>query len=169
MGAKHEVGPGNGVVRDAEPPGEGSAGEGGSVRGGTVGAGAGVGGALVGGVGGGGGAGDVGAGAGAGVDELEVAEAGESGVVEVEALRLGVRGLGTADVGAFVPVEAEPAEVGDGEFGHAGADTGAVEVFGAEDDAAPCPAGKQPGEEEGAGVAEVEAAGGRWSEAAGGL
>ena len=158
-----EVGEGDGgVVGDAEAVVRvGSEGGGGS---GIVGAAAIVVEGLVVGFGGGvfvrrvGGEGEVAAGAGAGVGEAGGEELLEGGEVEGEA-------VGLAEFG--VPGEAEPEEI----FAHGGGELGAgalgVEVFVAEIEGAVGGAGALVGDEEGAGVAEVEKACGGWSEAAG--
>jgi len=101
---------------------------------------------------------EVTAGAGAGVGETGGEELLEGGEVEGEAS--GLTQLG-------VPGEAEPVEV----LAHGGGELGAralgIEVFVAEVKGAVGDAGALVGDEEGAGVAEVEKAGGRGSETAG--
>ncbi len=131
-GAEDEVVPGDGAFGHTESPGERAIVEGVGVGGAPVGAGAGVGGAFVVGVGGRGGAGDFGAGAGAGVDEVEGFEAVEGGLIVMQTEGLLVGRMRAVEVGAFVPVEAEPAEVQHRGLGHAGADAGGVDVLDAE-------------------------------------
>ena len=101
---------------------------------------------------------EVAAGAGAGIGEAGGEELLEGGEVEGQA-------VGLAELG--VPGEAEPEEV----FAHGGGELGAralgIDVFVAEVERAVGGAGALVGDEEGAGVAEVEKAGGRGSEAAG--
>jgi hypothetical protein len=109
-------------------------------------------------VGGVGGVEEVAAGAGAGVGEASGEEVVECVAVEREA-------VGLAELA--VPGEAKPVEV----FAHGGGELGAgtlgVEVFVAEVERAVGGAGSLVGDEEGAGVAEMEKAGGRGGETAG--
>src|ERR1700677_811831 len=91
----------------------------------------------------------------------------EFGVLAVDfcALGLAVGTIGAADVGAFVPGEAEPAEgVEDLLFG-GGDEAGAVGVFDAEDEFAVALAGKEVVDEADVGGAYVRVAGGGWSDA----
>jgi hypothetical protein len=123
-------------------------------------AGSGVEGFLVGGVGCGEGVEDIAAGAGAGVDEVELLELVEGLLVEVEALALVVAGVGAADVGAFLPLEAEPFEVFEHGFDELGLAALVVEVFVTEEESAVVLLAALLCDPEGAGVTEVEVAGG---------
>ncbi len=67
--------------------------------------------------------------------------------------------MGPADVGSFGPPQTEPAQVFDGGVGELRTTTAGVEVFGAIEQGAGGRAGR--GEGEGAGVADVQVAGGR--------
>lgn len=72
---------------------------------------------------------------------------------------------GAADVGSFLPLDAEPTEIFDlGELEFR-SDTGRIEVVVAKDEGALGRAGALGGDPEGAGVAEVEVAGGGWGDA----
>ena len=114
----------------------------------------------------GGGGLDVLARAGAGVETAGGAELGESITIERQAFALGIGSERAATIGAFLPVETEPAQVfehGGGEFG-----LGArgVEVFVAEDEDAVLGLGALLGGPKSFGMAEVKIAGGRRSETA---
>jgi len=86
-------------------------------------------------------------------------------LVEVESPGLIVGGIVAADIGAFIPVEAEPFEsVHDGFFG-AGDFAGDIGVLDAEDEGAAGVAGHEPVEHGGADIADVRAAGGTGGEA----
>src|SRR5690606_1344167 len=84
--------------------------------------------------------------------------------VEVHALGLAVRGVGAADLGALVPVEAQPAhrveQLGVGLLGVAGR----VGVLDAEDQGALVVLGERPVEQGGADQAHVGVSGGRGTE-----
>ncbi len=71
----------------------------------------------------------------------------EQAVVAVEALRLSVGGVGAAEVGAFIPVEAEPGEVGQQRGLVFGAAAGTVDVLDPQDEGAALDAGDRPAEE----------------------
>src|SRR5436853_70691 len=75
----------------------------------------------------------------------------ECGGVKREALRL--------HDGALVPVETEPAEIGNGALGGTGLDARGVDVLDPERQAPLAGAGGEPGDEIGTGVADVLGAG----------
>jgi len=110
-------------------------------------------------------AGEVFARAGAGINQAGGAELLEGGKVTRAALTLGIGGEGAATVGTFMPLKTKPAEV----FEHGGNEfrpgTGGVEVFVAEDKGSGVGDGALLGGPKGAGVAEMQQAGGRGSEA----
>ena len=99
---------------------------------------------------------DVPAGAGAGVDRAQGAEAFESGDVMLAALALGVRTIRAAAVGAFLPLESEPAEVLDQGLDEKGAAAGGVEVFIAQHERTAVLGGALLGDPEGLGMTEVQ-------------
>jgi hypothetical protein len=160
--AQHQVAPCDHSARHAEPPGERTAharqlfG----IRGGPPGAGAAVSRSLVLGMGSRGRARDVAAGAGAGVNRAQVFQSLERGGVGLPVFGLDER--------AFVPVEPEPAQVVESTGRCLGPDAAGIEVLDPQDHAAPGAAGRQPGDEERAGVAQMQAPGGGRGEAAGG-
>src|SRR5690606_26137190 len=80
----------------------------------------------------------------------------ERGLVERPALGLPVGPVGTADVGALVPVEAEPAEIGEEAGLELRPRAAAIDVLDAHHEGAAGRPGVEPGEERRAGVAEVE-------------
>lgn len=84
----------------------------------------------------------------------------EDGLVDRIAFGLVVGTGGAADVGAFVPGEAEPAQVVEDFVGAAGLYARQVEVFHAEDELAVLEADLKPGQESGAEIAQVERSGG---------
>ncbi len=137
--------------------------QGGSI--GAVAAGAGVAGRAVGieqgagggGVGGGGGRGDVGAGAEAGIDQVAGGKGGKGGAVGGH--------LGGLVKGRTVPIEAEPVQVVFDRLGVLRAAAGGVDVFDAQQEGAVGRAGRLPGEQGGANVAEMQGAGGAGGEA----
>ncbi len=99
--------------------------------------------------------------AAAGIEKAAEEQATPGVDVGLAALTLKIGLAGTADVRAFMPADAEPEQIfnrGAGEF-----TTGAVgvEIFDAENERALCVAGALIGLPEGAGVADVEIAGGR--------
>lgn len=75
--------------------------------------------------------------------------------------------VGLSD-GALVPVHAQPGEEINGQVEDTGLDAWSVQVLYSQDDAHALLAGPGPGDEEGAGVSEVERAGGAGGEARGG-
>lgn len=160
------------AVGDFEAPVEaGGIGEGGGV-GEAVAAGAGVEGLVVDGVvvlrlfavGGGKGIEDIAAGTSAGVDVAGVAKGAPDG--EVIALALEVGGVRAADVGALVPINAEPVEIGGDGGEELGAAAGGIEVLDAEDECAGGGLCTLVGGPECEGVAEVKVAGGGRGDAA---
>src|SRR5436190_24176940 len=83
----------------------------------------------------------------------------------MKTLRLAVRPPRSADVRAFVPVEAEPAQIPqNARFRLDGRALG-VGVLDAEDECAAAPAREQPVEEGRTHAADVQMTGGAWSEA----
>ena len=109
---------------------------------------------------------DVAAGAVARIDEAGGVEFFEDGAVERAAGLLVVGRVRAADVGAFLPGEAEPAEVGEHGVDEIEAEAGGVEVVVAEDERAVGEAGAFGGDPEGAGVPKMQIPGGRGGEAA---
>src|SRR6185436_8333445 len=83
----------------------------------------------------------------------------------LEALRLKVGRVGTADVRPFVPVEPEPPHAVDDARDHVPRRSLGVGVFDAEDERAAVTAGEEPVEQRRARAADVQVAGGGWSEA----
>ncbi len=113
---------------------------------------------------------DVAARAMAGIDEAGGVEFFEDGSVERASGLLVVGRVGAAEVGAFLPHEAEPAQVGEHGFDEIEAEAGRVEVVVAQDERAgglPCALGGDP---EGARVPEVQVTsrGGRETASVGG-
>ena len=103
-----------------------------------------------------------GAGAAVGVAGGEQLRGG--GLVAGQSLGLAVGGVRPADVGAFVPVEAEPAEALHDAVFRTGDGALLVGVFDAEDECAAVMAGEEPVEEGGAEAADVKLAGGAGAE-----
>ena len=90
----------------------------------------------------------------------------EDAAVERAAGLLVVRIMWTADVGAFLPGEAEPAEVGEHGVDEIEAEAGGVEIVVAEDERTAGEAGAFGGDPEGACVPKMQIPGGRGGEAA---
>jgi len=110
-------------------------------------------------------AGEIPARAGAGINEAGGAELLERGEITRAAFALGIGSEWAAAAGAFLPVNSEPAEVfehGGNEFGPG---TGGVEVFVAENKGPAAGDGALLGGPKSAGVAEMQQARGRGSEA----
>jgi hypothetical protein len=84
--------------------------------------------------------------------------------IDLEPVGLPIRAVGAAHVGAFVPVETEPFQVGDELIFKADFAAIDVGVFDAKYHSAALLAGEEPVEESGAGVADVKVPGGGWSE-----
>src|SRR5947209_3314735 len=84
--------------------------------------------------------------------------------IDLETVGLPVRAVVTADVGSFVPIEAEPFQVGDELGFKAGFTAVNVGVFDAEDHGAALLAGEEPIEESSTGIADVQMAGRGWCE-----
>ena len=84
--------------------------------------------------------------------------------VAVEALRLEVRRVRPADVGPFVPVEAQPAQAVDDAGHHVPRRALGVRVFDAQHERAAVPPGVQPVEQRRPGAADVQVAGRRRGE-----
>jgi len=80
--------------------------------------------------------------------------------VHISTPALFVRGVWTADVGSFVPVEAEPAEIFECGVPVFGATAIGVEIFHPHDEHPTCLTGALPRTIEGAGMPDVEIAGG---------
>ena len=110
--------------------------------------------------------GHLGARAEAGVGEAGPAQAIERRPVAIAPLRLPVGAEGAAEVGPLVPGEPEPAQLLEDADLQAGPDAGWIEVLDAHHQRPPGGPGRQPGQQRGAGVAEVEGAGGARGEAA---
>ena len=70
----------------------------------------------------------------------------------------------SADVGPFVPIEPEPAQTVENPGDHVGRRAFGVGVFDSQNEGAAGAACVQPVEERRAGAADVEVAGGGWSE-----
>jgi hypothetical protein len=85
--------------------------------------------------------------------------------VDLRPLRLTIGAVGAADVGAFVPGEAEPVERVEDLLLGGGDEAGAVGVFDAEDELAATLAGVDEVEQADVGGADVGVAGGRGSDA----
>ena len=85
--------------------------------------------------------------------------------VDLGALGLAIRAVGAADVGAFVPVEAEPAQGVEDHLLGGGDEAGAVGVLDAEDELAAALAGVDEVEQADVGGANVRVAGGRRGDA----
>lgn len=108
---------------------------------------------------------DILAGTDAGVDETGRTQLFESVTVKVEPLALGVRGVWATEIGSFLPLKAEPLKVlkhGGSEFGFG---TVAVQVFVAKDECSAMRSRALLGNPECAGMAKVQKARGRRSEA----
>ncbi len=105
-------------------------------------------------------AGDFGTAAIAWIDKTGVEQALKVEVVGVLTLALNIGRVRTANVRAFVPVEAKPVEVLKHTFSGAGANAWAVEVFDAQDKLTADDAGEKPGKQGGAQVAKVQITGG---------
>ena len=86
------------------------------------------------------------------------------GPVSVEPLRLEVRRVRPADVRAFVPVESQPAQAVEDARDHLVRRALDVGVLDPQDEHAAMAPRVQPVEERRAGAADVQVAGGRWSE-----
>jgi hypothetical protein len=84
--------------------------------------------------------------------------------IDIKPLGLPIRSVFTASVGAFVPIEAEPFQIGDELIFEAGFAAVKVGVFDAEDHGSTLLPGEKPIEKSCAGIANVQMAGGRWSE-----
>ena len=112
------------------------------------------------------GGGEVFAGAVAGVQEAAEEQAPPGIDVGGVALALEIRRAGTADVRPLMPADAEPEEIFNGGGGELSAASLGVKVFNAQDDCALGVAGALEGFPEGAGVADMEIAGGRRRNAA---
>jgi len=109
---------------------------------------------------------DVLAGASAGVDGPEGTQVVEVLSIEVDAGALIVGGERTANVRAFIPGKAEPFQILNEAVDEFRANAGAIEVFVAQNELAGGGPGAFLGDPESAGVAEMDIAGGRRSEAA---
>ncbi len=103
-------------------------------------------------------------GAVAAVDEALLQQLAGGALVVLQTLRLEVGAVGAADLGAFVPVEAEPAEPFEDGIEGAGHEAGLVGVFDAQDELSALMTGEEPVEEGGADVADVGHAGRAGSE-----
>jgi len=114
---------------------------------------------------GGRGAGEVFARAGAGINDAGDAKLREGVEVKRAAFALGIGAEGAAAVGAFLPVKAEPMEVFEHRGNEFGPGTGGVEVFVTENEGSAIGGGALLGDPKGAGMAEVQQAGGRGCEA----
>src|SRR6185436_10570923 len=85
--------------------------------------------------------------------------------IAIEAFGLEVRAIGTANLRALVPVDAEPAEPVEDPFDHLVRRALDVRVLDAEDEDAAEPSRVQPVEERGARAADMQIPGRRWGEA----
>ena len=85
--------------------------------------------------------------------------------VEVQALGLGVRTEVSADLGALIPIESEPAYGAQDDLGVLGSRAGGVGVVDAQDERAAVGTGKGPVVDCRAGTADMQLAGGRGREA----
>ena len=85
--------------------------------------------------------------------------------VDFGAFGLAVRAEGAADVGAFVPLQAEPAESVEDHLLGGGDEAGAVGVLDAQDELAAALAGVEEVEQANVGRADVRVAGGRGCDA----
>ena len=94
-----------------------------------------------------------------------VDEAAGRGAVFLEPLRLEVRRVRAVDVGAFVPVEPQPAQAVENAGDHLVRRALDVGVLDPQDEHAAVAPRVEPVEERGAGAADVEVAGGRGREA----
>lgn len=101
---------------------------------------------------------DVGTGAGAGIDEICVRQASDDALIVFH-----TPGLHSDFT---VPVEAEPLKIGYRRFGRTRTHSAGVQVFHPKEKPAIRGSRRQPGDQEGAGVAEVETTGRRGGEAA---
>lgn len=104
--------------------------------------------------------------AAAGIDQTLFEELLPGGTVECMAPALRVGRERTAEVGAFLPLDAEPVKIFESGIGVDGAAAVGIEVFHAEGEGAGGAAGALKRRPEGEGVADVQVAGGRWGESA---
>ena len=155
-GAEEEVSPGDPPGRDPEPPCERAVAQVAGIGHGPARAGPGVDGTFVLRVGRRRGPLDVGPRAGARVDSLRPLQALQRLGIRIEPERLDVRGRRAADVGAFVPVEPQPFQVGARTGLRPGPGPRGVEVLDPQDHPAPGAPGGEPGDQEGPGMPQVQ-------------
>src|SRR5580692_592531 len=101
------------------------------------------------------------AGAAAGIEIAAPEKPAPGSEIDGTTLALHVRGEGTTLVGPFVPANSQPTEVFKRGVGVDGLAAVGIEIFHAHDERAACLAGSLPCGPEGAGVADVQIAGGR--------